>query len=116
MRIVKSSRTQNYELQGLQQNWTTKYAFAGVSVNDSLFFNDGINSVGIVGDAQFLEEATWADKKSLQQCQLQPIIDEEVVAYVLSNFGSLAELKTAFQHLGQNMSLIQIGKKRIQEL
>ena len=92
---------QNYELQGLQQNWTTKYAFAGVSVNDSLFFNDGINSAGIVGDAQFLEEATWSDKNSLQQRQLQPIIGEEVVAYVLSNFGSLAEIKTAFQHLGQ---------------
>ena len=48
---------QGYTLKGLQQKWTTKYAFAGVNVNDSLFFNDGINSAGIVGDAQFLEEA-----------------------------------------------------------
>lgn len=48
---------QDYTLKGLQQEWTTKYAFAGVSVNDSLFFNDRSNSAGIVGDAQFLEEA-----------------------------------------------------------
>ncbi|WP_294756904.1 hypothetical protein [uncultured Lactobacillus sp.] len=33
----------------------TKYPFMGINVNDSLFFNDGINSAGIVGDAQFLE-------------------------------------------------------------
>lgn len=31
---------------------------------DSLFFNDGINSTGIMGDVQYLEEASWdiADK------------------------------------------------------
>ena len=92
---------QGYTLKGLQQEWTTKYAFAGVNVNDSLFFNDGINSAGIVGDAQFLEEASWDTLDNLQQRSLKPIIGEEVVAYVLSNFGSIAEIKSAFTHFGQ---------------
>ena len=26
---------------------------------DSLFFNDGINNTGIMGDVQYLEEASW---------------------------------------------------------
>ena len=91
----------NYELKGLHQSWTTKYPFMGINVNDSLFFNDGINSAGIVGDAQFLEEASWDTVESLKKRGLKPIIGEEVVAYVLSNFGSIAEIKEAFKHFGQ---------------
>ena len=91
----------NFELKGLHQSWTTKYAFMGINVNNSLFFNDGINSAGIVGDAQYLEEASWDNVSNLTERGLKPIIGEEVVAYVLSNFGSIAEIKTAFSHLGQ---------------
>ncbi|WP_181189501.1 linear amide C-N hydrolase [Bombilactobacillus bombi] len=92
---------QNFKIQGMQQSWTTKYAFAGVNVNDSLFFNDGINSAGIAGDAQYLEEASWDTAENLQKRSLKPIIGEELVAYVLSNFGSIAEIKAAFTHFGQ---------------
>ena len=91
----------NYELEGLYQSWSTKYAFMGINVNDSLFFNDGINSAGIVGDAQYLEEASWDTVDNLKKRGLKPIIGEEVVAYVLSNFGSIAEIKEAFQKMGQ---------------
>lgn len=90
-----------FKIKGLHQNWSTKYAFMGINVNNSLFFNDGINSAGIVGDAQYLEEATWDTPTNLKKRGLQPIIGEEVVAYVLSNFGSVAEIKDAFTHLGQ---------------
>ena len=91
----------NYELEGLHQSWSTKYTFMGINVNDSLFFNDGINSAGIVGDAQYLEEASWDTVDNLKKRGLKPIIGEEVVAYVLSNFGSIAEIKEAFQKMGQ---------------
>ena len=91
----------NYELEGLHQSWSTKYAFMGINVNDSLFFNDGINSAGIVGDAQYLEEASWDTVDNLKKRGLKSIIGEEVVAYVLSNFGSIAEIKEAFQKMGQ---------------
>lgn len=91
----------NYELEGLHQSWSTKYAFMGINVNDSLFFNDGINSAGIVGDAQYLEEASWDTVDNLKKRGLKPIIGEEVVGYVLSNFGSIAEIKEAFQKMGQ---------------
>ena len=91
----------NYELEGLHQSWSTKYTFLGINVNDSLFFNDGINSAGIVGDAQYLEEASWDTVDNLKKRGLKPIIGEEVVAYVLSNFGSIAEIKEAFQKMGQ---------------
>lgn len=91
----------NYELEGLHQSWSTKYAFMGINVNDSLFFNDGINSAGIVGDAQYLEEASWDTVDNLKKRGLKPIIGEEVVVYVLSNFGSIAEIKEAFQKMGQ---------------
>ncbi len=104
MRSADSKMTSypaNFELKGLHQSWTTKYAFMGINVNNSLFFNDGINSAGIVGDAQYLEEASWDNVSNLTERGLKPIIGEEVVAYVLSNFGSIAEIKTAFSHLGQ---------------
>lgn len=95
----------NYELEGLHQSWSTKYAFMGINVNDSLFFNDGINSAGIVGDAQYLEEASWDTVYNLKKRGLKPIIGEEVVAYVLSNFGSIAEIKEAFQKMGQEKTI-----------
>ncbi|AXX64074.1 linear amide C-N hydrolase [Bombilactobacillus bombi] len=90
-----------YKLKGLHQSWQTKFAFAGINVNNSLFFNDGINSAGIVGDAQYLEEASWTTLEDLKKRSLKPIIGEEVIAYVLSNFGSIAEIKKAFSNFGQ---------------
>ena len=58
----------------------------------TLFFNDGINSTGIMG---YLEEASWDIADNLKKRGLKPIIREEVVAYVLSSFGSIAENKEA---------------------
>lgn len=88
------------QLTGLTETWASKYAFMGISMNNSLFFYDGMNSAGVVGDAQYLEECSWASAASLQQRGLKPLIGEEIVAYVLSHFGSVAEIKTAFQSVG----------------
>lgn len=50
---------------------------------DSLFFNDGINSTGIMGDIQYLEEASWDIADNLKKRGLKSIIGEEAVACCL---------------------------------
>ena len=88
--------------------WTAKYAFMGLAMsgtdqpaNDgktvSLAITDGINEAGLSGDIQYLMESSTAPAESLADRGLTPHIAEEVLAYILSNFESVDEVKVAFE-------------------
>lgn len=72
----KSVKTQitafpkNTEMPSCYHKWMSKYAFVGINVNNSLFYNDGINSEGLVGDTQYLEECSWDTEENLKKARL----------------------------------------------
>lgn len=104
--------------------WTAKYAFMGLAMsgtdqpaNDgktvSLAITDGINEAGLSGDIQYLMESSTAPAESLADRGLTPHIAEEVLAYILSNFESVDEVKVAFEKIGlldQKFQLDSLGK------
>ena len=63
------------------------------------FINDGINSEGLVGDAQYLEECSWDTEENLKKRGLTPIVGAEFVSYILSNFKDITEIKEAIPKL-----------------
>lgn len=101
----KSVKTQitafpkNTEMPSRYHKWMSKYAFVGINVNNSLFYNDGINSEGLVGDAQYLEECSWDTEENLKKRGLTPIVGAEFVSYILSNFKDITEIKEAIPKL-----------------
>ena len=104
--------------------WTAKYAFMGLAMsgtdqpaNDgktvSLAITDGINEAGLSGDIQYLMESSTAPAESLADRGLTPHIAEEVLAYILSNFESVDEVKVAFEKIGlldQKFQLDSLGE------
>lgn len=104
--------------------WTAKYAFMGLAMsgtdqpaNDgktvSLAITDGINEAGLSGDIQYLMESSTAPAESLADRGLTPHIAEEVLAYILSNFESVDEIKVAFEKIGlldQKFQLDSLGE------
>lgn len=101
----------NLKLNSQLKSWTSKYAFMGVTLSGSdqkteslgevsLCLLDGINEKGLTGDVQYLVEATFASEKNLKERNLSPILAEEVLAYILSQFETVEEVKIKFQQIG----------------
>lgn len=96
---------------GLAMSGTDQPANDGKTV--SLAITDGINEAGLSGDIQYLMESSTAPAESLADRGLTPHIAEEVLAYILSNFESVDEVKVAFEKIGlldQKFQLDSLGK------
>lgn len=90
----------NYEINSEVENWTSKYAIMGVGLKGSELLYDGINEKGLVGDVQVLMEATHASLDSLKARNLQPVLGEEFVTFILSQCQNVAEVKELTSKLG----------------
>lgn len=74
--------------------WTCKHSFTGVALTHSYFYFDGINDTGLMGGLFFLEEGTWAKSEDINIDET-PIVGEEFVAWILSQFGTIDEIEEA---------------------
>lgn len=73
--------------------WETKYSVLGIAITDSTCLFDGINTEGLVGDCQVLKETTWMSQKDFEKTELTPCLGEEFVAYILTNYATVKEIK-----------------------
>ncbi|AXX65559.1 linear amide C-N hydrolase [Bombilactobacillus bombi] len=81
-------------------SWTSKYDVMGIGSTKNLNIFDGVNSAGLAGDLQVLLESTHATAEQLQERHLKPLLGEEFVTFVLSNFQSVAEIREHIQEYG----------------
>ncbi|MCO6543853.1 MAG: linear amide C-N hydrolase [Lactobacillus sp.] len=96
------------------QPWTSKYSMMGLCAADNFNVFDGINAAGLAGGLQVLMESTHAEAEQLQARQLQPLLGEEFVTFVLTNFSSVAEIKAHIQEYGLLHHPYRRGQQRLQ--
>ena len=89
----------NIEINSQLDAWTTNYSVMGIGSKDTLILYDGINEHGLVGDTQVLMEATRASKATILKNGNTPVLGEEFVTYILTNFKSVKEIRTHFSKL-----------------
>lgn len=90
----------NVSIKSNLHSWTSKYAVMGIGSAQNFNIFDGINSAGLAGDLQVLLESTHASERQLQKRGLTPLLGEEVVTFILSNFQSVAEIKKHISKYG----------------
>lgn len=83
----------NITMAGQSTTWQSKYATLGVGLTNSLVLYDGINECGLAGDLQVLMECGRANADDLEQRGLQPILGEELVTYILTQYKDVAAVK-----------------------
>lgn len=79
------------------KNWTSKYATMGIGSQDASVVYDGINECGLAGDLQVLKECTWDTLENIQARGLQPMLGEEFVSYILTNFKTVDEIRQNYK-------------------
>lgn len=76
--------------------WTSKYAVMGVGTKGTALLYDGINECGLTGDIQVLVETVRDTEDNIVAKGKTPVIGEEFVTYVLTNFKSVKEIREAY--------------------
>ncbi|CAH0418405.1 linear amide C-N hydrolase [Periweissella ghanensis] len=89
----------NVEVPSQFRNWQAKYAMVGMAADQSAFIYDGINEHGLAGDTQVLMECTWKDEADFEGTDLTPVLGEEFVGYILTNYQSVADIKANISQL-----------------
>ena len=87
---------QGVTIESQLQPWTSKYAVLGVCTKDTTILYDGINEHGLTGDCQVLVEATRSKTAEIEALDKIPVIGEEFVTYVLTNFKNVEEIRANY--------------------
>lgn len=87
----------NHLLDSQLSPWQTKYTTMGMGVKDTTILYDGINDQGLSGDTQVLMETTRDSKENIQSRGLIPLLGEEFVTYILSQYASVQEIKANYK-------------------
>lgn len=77
--------------------WTSKYDVMGVGTKGTALLYDGINEFGLTGDCQVLVETVRDTEEKIIAKGKTPVLGEEFVTYVLTNFKDVAEIRAAYQ-------------------
>lgn len=104
----------NFEVDSQLDKWTSKYSVVGVGTTDTTCLYDGINEAGLAGDMQVLIECSHASKSELEQRNQTGLLAEEFVTFVLTNFGSVAEIKDNIGKYGLLDQKYKIGPDSLQ--
>jgi len=86
----------NTEISSVLTSWRSKYAVVGVGGKGTHILYDGVNEKGLAGDIQVLMECTRASAADIAQRGLTPVIGEEFVTYVLTQYASVAEIRADY--------------------
>lgn len=78
--------------------WTSKYDAMGIGTKGTALLYDGINECGLAGDCQVLVETVRDTEANIVAKGKTPVIGEEFVTYVLTNFKNVAEVRAAYQN------------------
>lgn len=81
------------EIKAQSSTWISKCATMGVGLEGTQVVYDGINEFGLAGDLQVLMESTRKKESEFAGTNLEPIIAEEFVSFILTNFKSVAEIR-----------------------
>lgn len=95
--ITLATVPKNVEIASQIAPWTSKYAVLGTMTKDTTAMYDGINEHGLTGDMQVLVEATTKNTQDIINEGKTPLLTEEFVLYILSNFKSVAEIKEHYK-------------------
>jgi len=87
----------NHLVESQLSPWQTKYTTMGMGVKDTTILYDGINDQGLSGDAQVLMETTRDSKANIHSHGLIPLLGEEFVTYILSQYTSVHEIKANYK-------------------
>lgn len=84
----------NQTIESQYEPWTSKYNFMGIGIEGSHILLDGINEHGLAGDLQVLKECGWAELEDIKKQQKTPVLAEEFVCYILSNYKTVSEIRS----------------------
>ena len=70
----------------------SKYEVVGMGIQDTYLLTDGINSEGLAGGCFYFEEATATSSQELTKKELQEVVLDELVVYILSQCKSVDEI------------------------
>ncbi|NLG45313.1 linear amide C-N hydrolase [Gordonia sp. (in: high G+C Gram-positive bacteria)] len=76
--------------------WKSKYATMGVGIKGTNILLDGINEKGLAGDTQVLMECTRGAASDIAARKQTGVLGEEFVSFILSQFGSVAEIRERY--------------------
>lgn len=76
--------------------WTSKYTVLGTMTKETTAMYDGINEHGLAGDMQVLVEATTKATDKILAEGKTPVLTEEFVLYILSNFKTVEDIKNHY--------------------
>ncbi|MGM0238301.1 linear amide C-N hydrolase [Enterococcus sp. AZ103] len=76
--------------------WKSKYATLGICTKDTAIMYDGINEYGLTGDCQVLVETTRSKTSEIESLGKIPVIGEEFVTYILTNFKNVQEIRNIY--------------------
>lgn len=86
-----------YTVNSQLKAWQTKYTTMGMGVENTDVLYDGINDQGLSGDTQVLIEATRDTEENIKIRGLQPILGEEFVAFILSQYASVQQIRADYK-------------------
>lgn len=86
----------NIEMKSALKSWTSKYAAIGVGGTDTIALYDGVNEKGLAGDIQVLMECTRASNEAIEARHQIPVIGEEFVTYILTQYASVEAIRADY--------------------
>ncbi|MGX6970373.1 linear amide C-N hydrolase [Vagococcus bubulae] len=95
--ITLATVPKNINIASQVSPWTSKYTVLGVMTKYTTVMYDGINEHGLTGDMQVLVEATTKNTQDILNENKKPLLTEEFVLYILSNFKTVSEIKEHYQ-------------------
>lgn len=84
------------EINSQFSKWKSIYSVMGIGVKNHDMLFDGINECGLVGDLQVLQECGCSKLEYIQNKNKIPIIPEEFVIFILTNYKNVKEIKDNF--------------------
>lgn len=76
--------------------WESKYSVLGIGTKDTTLLYDGINEHGLTGDCQVLVEATASPTLEIEAKGKTPVMGNEFVTFILTNFKSVQEIRNSY--------------------
>ncbi|WP_086443829.1 linear amide C-N hydrolase [Candidatus Enterococcus lemimoniae] len=86
----------NITIESQLKPWKSKYSVLGVCSKDTTILYDGINEYGLTGDCQVLVEATRSKTTEIEAKGKIPVMGEEFVTFVLTNFKNIQEIRNSY--------------------
>lgn len=96
LNVTLVSIPKNITIHSQFKPWQSKYSVLGVCTKDTTLLYDGINEHGLTGDCQVLVEATTSSTLEIESKGKTPLMGNEFVTFVLTNFKNVQEIRNSY--------------------